>query len=561
MLPIRLIAPNTAAMSLRPVPMKPLTRVASLVALALTVVTALTTLLIMLPAQAEARSTKSKGKITQPAPTEPIADEPAPTEPAPEPAPTPPASDAPADTALAPTEPPIGVGPRTLAPCSGVTISPGMSIQGAIDARVGGTTFCLAAGMHRISAPIVPKAGTIIHGEPGAILSGAKLLTGFTSGSVGWWVDGQTRESAAAGICHVSGDTTCTRNEDVYVDNQRLRPVNSLSALATGTFFFDRATDRITVFDDPTGRTVEVADTFRAFNGAGPATVRGLTVEKFANPAQSGAFHFQGAWTITDNVVRFNHGIGISGASKSLIAHNRVERNGQLGMSGTGSVDAIFEWNDVFGNNTAGFKQDWEAGGGKWVDTTGLIVRHNYVHDNKGPGLWTDIDNRQSLIERNFASGNTGPGIFHEISYAAEIRHNTVAGNGAGQTCPIGGWCSTGIRISESSDVWVHGNVVRGDQGSILGIQANRGSGKYGSYLLRNVTVRDNDISPGIGRNGVMQNVGDASIYTSRGITFTGNRYRLRCTYTSPFAWSDQALSFAGWQGVGHDTTGVATCS
>jgi hypothetical protein len=347
----------------------------------------------------------------------------------------------------------------------------------------------------------------------------------------------------------------------VFLDDRRLRPVASRSAVLPGTVFWDAAAGQLVLGDDPTGRRVEVATATRAFSGGGSVTVQGLTVEKFANPAQSGAFHIQGSWTIVDNLVRWNHGAGICGASGSVVEHNEVRENGQLGLCGTSSVGARFEANVIVGNNTAGFKRDWEAGGAKWVATQDLVVRGNYVTGNDGPGLWTDIDNIRSTIEDNYVTANNGPGIFHEISYDAAIRHNAVLDNYPTQTCPQGGWCSSGIRISESSNVLVEGNVVRGAHGSILGIQAERGSGAYGAHLLSNVTVRDNDVTPGAGRTGVMQNTGDMTIFgAARGNTFTGNRYHLRCS-SSDFAWANANLDFAHWRAVPQDATGSASTS
>ena len=56
------------------------------------------------------------------------------------------------------------------------TISPGDDIQARVDAAPPGTTFLLTAGVHRMHS-IVPKNGDVFTGEPGAVLSGARLLT------------------------------------------------------------------------------------------------------------------------------------------------------------------------------------------------------------------------------------------------------------------------------------------------------------------------------------------------------------------------------------------------
>ncbi len=94
----------------------------------------------------------------------------------------------------------------------------------------------------------------------------------------------------------------------------------------------------------------------------------------------------------------------------------------------------------------------------KWFDSTGLTVSDNKVHHNNGPGLWTDINNIQTIYERNFVHNNTSHGIFHEIGYNAIIRDNRVVDNGgAGR---LSGWGDAGIRVAASRDVEIYGNVL-----------------------------------------------------------------------------------------------------
>ena len=61
-------------------------------------------------------------------------------------------------------------------------------------------------------------------------------------------------------------------------------------------------------------------------------------------------------------------------------------------------------------NNYAGYKYDWEAGGSKFAFTQNLVVRNNYAHDNDGPGLWTDLENENTLYEHNHTASNRGGG-------------------------------------------------------------------------------------------------------------------------------------------------------
>ena len=67
------------------------------------------------------------------------------------------------------------VGPQATITCpaGAVNIVPGQSIQPLVNMYPGGTTFCLRAGVHRLTSSIRPKTGNTFVGEYGAILDGS----------------------------------------------------------------------------------------------------------------------------------------------------------------------------------------------------------------------------------------------------------------------------------------------------------------------------------------------------------------------------------------------------
>jgi hypothetical protein len=86
--------------------------------------------------------------------------------------------------------PPVGAaheaaaGPAVAGSCHGVVIKPGQNAQSVVNAKPAGTTFCFAAGVHRISQTIRPKANTTLASATHAVLTGSVPLTGWTkSGS------------------------------------------------------------------------------------------------------------------------------------------------------------------------------------------------------------------------------------------------------------------------------------------------------------------------------------------------------------------------------------------
>ena len=102
------------------------------------------------------------------------------------------------------------------------TIFPGEDIQARVNAAPFGTTFILKAGVHRLQS-IVPRSGNTFVGEPGAVLSGASLLTNFVRSGSYWIAADQTQEGARSGgvsdgVCR-STAPQCGYPEDLFIDD------------------------------------------------------------------------------------------------------------------------------------------------------------------------------------------------------------------------------------------------------------------------------------------------------------------------------------------------------
>jgi parallel beta-helix repeat protein len=435
-----------------------------------------------------------------------------------------------------------------------VVIYPGTDIQRQVDASAPGSTFLLKSGVHRMQT-IRPKEGDAFLGEQGTVLSGARPLTDFVRSGSYWVATGQTQQGIQNhGVCQ-PGFPRCTFPEQLFFDSEGLQHVASLGELGPGRWYFDYDADRIYFADDPTWHRVETSVTAMAFAPtADHVTISGLTVERFANIAQQGAIHGEGRsdWVVTNNEVRWNHGTGIRVGAHAVVRQNYVNNNGQLGISASGA-DILVENNEIYLNNRARFFTRWEAGGAKFVATSNLVVRGNYSHRNGGPGLWTDIDNVNTLYEYNTTDDNELMGIYHEISDAAVIRNNIVRRNGFGYPDWIAG---AGILVAGSPNVEIYGNYLESNADGIGAVQQNRGSGAYGPHELWNLWVHDNVIASTDGWTGMVEDVGDAACFTSRNNHFERNQYRLG-PKTFYFTWMDNELTEAGWVAYGQDTVGT----
>ncbi|HSJ71077.1 MAG TPA: right-handed parallel beta-helix repeat-containing protein [Acidimicrobiia bacterium] len=434
-----------------------------------------------------------------------------------------------------------------------ILLALGDDFASIVDAAPEGSEFIIGPGVHRLQE-IEPRDGMTFEGRPGAVMNGAIELDSWTEDGPGVWrFDGISKTAFEHGEC-ISGYEGCRLSQDVYMDDVMLWQVTARGDLGPGSWFWDG--DRILVADDPTSRRVELSLATHAFFGeASDITIRDLVIEKYAVPAQFGAIqserrgggpHGRG-WLVEDVELRLNHGAGVRMGDDTVLRRLFVHHNGQLGIAASGGDGGLVEDSEIASNNLAGFRWGWEAGGAKFKETTGLVVRRNVVRDNNGPGLWTDIDNDDTLYEDNVVTGNVGPGIFHEISYSAVIRNNTVRGNGHDSGVWLWG---AGILVAASSDTEVHGNIVEGNANGITLIQQDRGSGSLGPRIVRNVTVRDNVVSGG--KSGAVQDIGDNSIFSANN-TFLGNSY----SDVEGWAWDNSVrLGWSAWQGKGNDTSG-----
>ena len=288
----------------------------------------------------------------------------------------------------------------------------------------------------------------------------------------------------------------------------------------------------------------------RAFDGtARDVVIRNLVIRNYTAGSQDAAVyaaHGTG-WRILDNDICCNAGIGVSMGAGTVVSGNVLHHNAQAGYGTAAPGAPRVENNEIaFNNARRTFDPGFEAGGGKISLSNGAVVRHNWVHDNHGPGIWTDIDNTNYTAEWNLVENNCCGGIFHEISWTATIRHNVVRNNSS-DACPGWMWCA-GIIIAASGGV--EGGVIDVAYNTIVSdgatkgngialIQQSRQAGRFGTYRLRNISVHDNtvDVSRG-GASGAVQDMGDSTIFSDRSIRMDRNAYVVGAN-RHPFAWAN----------------------
>lgn len=344
------------------------------------------------------------------------------------------------------------------------------------------------------------------------------------------------------------------RGNDDLAEMVRSRPAGTTFVLETGVHHM---TEKVVPKDGMVfvGEPGAVMDggrrTDAAFsNGGSNVTIQGLIIQNYDTPPQRGAVEAAGAgWRVIGNEIHHNAAAGLSlGGDGFVVDGNHIHHNNQIGIIGQNARGARVVNNVIAYNNPNDrFDFGWESGGTKFLRTTNLYVANNNVHHNHGPGLWTDHDNYNTTYTNNTVRDNYGPGILHEISYDATINDNTVTGNAHR-------FYVAGILIASSPNVEVHGNTLADNDGGIIGLQDDRGSGSRGTYQTTNLDVHDNNVTWNTGFHGIQINAGPNIIQTNT-ITYDHNTYTTN--QNQPFKWGEVTQTWQQWQDIGQDLAGT----
>jgi hypothetical protein len=235
-------------------------------------------------------------------------------------------------------------------------------------------------------------------------------------------------------------------------------------------------------------------------NGDQPdVTIEYLTIQKY-RPNANGAAINDGtntAWTIRYDTVTLNvPGAGAMVGADGVLEYDCMTLNGQYGFQSsddapwghdsltTGPYDITIADDEISYNDTCDFEGlftnkaigwtnhdpvpvkyqnphcgsvvgDGDQGGFKLWQTNGVTIRDNYIHNNWGPGIWTDTNNANTTYVGNAITDNDGEAIIEEISYNFAIVDNYIADNGWAVGLSNPGFPTPAIYVSESgsSDV------------------------------------------------------------------------------------------------------------
>lgn len=282
-----------------------------------------------------------------------------------------------------PTTPPVGTrfstgedrallaGPSS-APAGAVVVTPGTSSDlGTITAaNPAGTTFYLLAGNHVLGGTnpnefnqIVPKAGNIYVGAPGAILDGR-------------WTNRSSFTGSATGVTI-----------------RYLEIINFVCLL-----------EQMMINSD--GAAGWIVEYCHIHHNRGAAAGMATNFTGHYNWIHDNE---QYAYSSHNKTIMPNGGV-VPQADHVVLDHNEIHNNGDV-------TDEFNPDGSMTGNGRNGTLKFW--------DTSDMQVRQNWIHNSNAVSVWCDTNNVQMLLEDNLIEDSWGEGFFYEISYNFVAQNNT----------------------------------------------------------------------------------------------------------------------------------------
>jgi hypothetical protein len=387
--------------------------------------------------------------------------------------------------------------PPTGSTCSGVTVLPGQLTQTFVNSNPAGTTFCIKAGTHYISGNgISPRANDKYIGEPGAVIDGQNSAVYAFLGYGG-----------TTGPVNVTISGLVIKN--IYMGASNTLPYTS-NAIKSGY-----------------GWVIENNE----ITGMGPGTIAILMNDN--GVVRNNKIH-DNQWMV------LNGGPSVLTGSTYLIENNEIYRNYTCLCHGPDGNDGISKFH---------------GGGGNPM--RGLTWRGNWIHDNYGHAIWSD-GKVYATYENNVIENNVGAGIFHEISFDAVIANNTLRNNA---TDSLGKSCYNGnILISNSQNIKIYGNTIDGSGGTNgICIKSTTRTDSSDVQYVSNVQVYDNTIKLNLAPNGYAGQVGliGGSTTPPQNVSFNGNRYYVKNTSDTHFAWLTYPMNWTTFRSNGQESTGT----
>lgn len=360
---------------------------------------------------------------------------------------------------------------------SGSVSAPLATLKSAISKVASGGTIILRAGVYHEQVSQNSNIGTpfTIQNYPGEEVwfDGTRVVDGWTqSGSV--WVapydlvyNRQLDKGSA--ISNWPGSALRAHVDQAWLNDVPLTQIQDATTPANGQFSVNQANGTITIADNPSGRTVRVADLNYVLLLRSPATIRGIGFRRYSpvNMEFLSAFiymHADSAGSTIEQCVFQESSMGhlqMYASDGNTIRRCTFEDCGHTSVSAGRSSGGVFTQNIIRRANRGGWAAEPATAGLKTVLALGgFEYSHNHISDVPGAyGLWTDTSVSRMKIINNTIDGSATPAGGAAMKHCIEVEasdggfyggvqyYNYIVGNRcfgadkAGLMLFDSGWC------------------------------------------------------------------------------------------------------------------------
>jgi nitrous oxidase accessory protein NosD len=400
-------------------------------------------------------------------------------------------------------------------------------VAAAITRATSGQTIILRAGIYHESVTFPASKQLTVQAYPGdpVWFDGSVPVRSWERSGSAWVARRWTAQFDASASFSRGSDAggfvnparpMAAHPDQVFLDGNQLEQVPAETIPGPGQFAVDHAADTLTIGSNPTGRDVRASDLSQAIVAAGPTTLRGFGVRRYATslPMMGTVFiggRMQGS-IIENLVISDNATQGLSvNAPGVTVTQVTSSRNGMTGLHAN-TADGIVVQDSLFeANNTQGFNAEPSAGSVKITRTRDVVVRANEIKANAGiNGIWLDESVVEFEVTNNHVEISGGPyGVLAELSDTGIVAGNVISGAEYGYTAFNTGNVQVFNNEFRDNSVWDVG-LSQDERREATSDGSNRDSRQPQPdptcpWLTRNITVANNVFGNDSARQGGFQ--------------------------------------------------------
>jgi hypothetical protein len=296
----------------------------------------------------------------------------------------------------------------------GTSVSPKLTLGGAISAASDGAVIVMRAGSYHETMTITKKVTIQAYPGEAVWLDGSSTYSSWTGS--GPWTSalGPNWSPLDASRFTLTTDPYGNLPEQVWIDGVAQKQVADESTPAAGQFSVNRTAQTITIGTSPVGKAVRVSDLNYAMILSVQVSLYGIGVRRYSpleHEGLSSMLYFGGTsqGSIIENCVLQESGYTALNSARAITLRNiTVQDCGNSGIQVTTADGFVLERFVIRRVNRSLWKGQPHTAGIKITRTQGLLVKDGIINDTPNViGFWLDVSVTKSVVINLDIDGTT----------------------------------------------------------------------------------------------------------------------------------------------------------